>query len=128
MKKSKIELDFDLKTASLGAVWTAVATPAGMSEWFADNVTAETDNLYSFTWDGHTQKANVIALKPYIYIRLQWEEDKDTDAFFEIRLSINELTNDMMLHITDFVLETEKEDAILVWKKQIETMMRKNGL
>jgi uncharacterized protein YndB with AHSA1/START domain len=128
MKKSKIELEFNLKTPSLNAVWIAVGTPAGMAEWFADNVVAETSILYSFVWDGYEQKANVIALKPFNYIRLQWEEDKGTDAFFEMRLSINELTNDMVLNVTDFTPEGEEEDAILVWNKQIEIMMRKNGL
>jgi len=128
MKKSKIELEYDLKTPSLNAVWVAVGTPAGMSEWFADHVVAETEQLYSFYWEDNKQQAKVIALKPFSYIRFQWLEDEQTNAFFEIRLTINELTNNMMLHITDFVSETEKEDAILVWNKQIEVMQRKNGL
>lgn len=128
MEKSKIELEYNLKTSSLSAVWVAVGTPAGMSEWFADQVVAETDNLYSFFWEKNKYQAKVIALKPYNYIRFQWLEDEQTDDFFEIRLSINELTNEMVLHITDFAFEAEKEDAILVWNKQIEVMQRKNGL
>ncbi|MCL2597057.1 MAG: START-like domain-containing protein [Paludibacter sp.] len=128
MKKSKIELEYNLKSPSLNAVWIAVGTPAGMSEWFADQVVAETDRLYSFFWEENKQQAKLIALKPHNYIRFQWLEDEQTDVFFEIRLTVNELTNEMVLHITDFVLDTEKEDAILVWNKQIEIMQRKNGL
>lgn len=128
MKKTKIELEFNLKTPSLNAVWIAIGTPAGMAEWFAEDVVAENNNVYYFIWEKSKHKAKVVALKPFNYIRLQWEEDAGTDVFFEIRLSINELTNDTILHITDFVSEGEKEDAVLVWNKQIEVMMRKNGL
>ncbi|GHV46521.1 hypothetical protein FACS1894180_9280 [Bacteroidia bacterium] len=128
MEKIKFELEYNLKSPSLNAVWIAVGTPAGMAEWFADNVFAETDTKYVYLWDGHTQKANVIALKPHNYIRLQWEDDHDTDCYFEFRLTINELTNDMILHITDFASEAEQDDAILLWDNQIEVMMRKNGL
>jgi uncharacterized protein YndB with AHSA1/START domain len=128
MEKTKFELEYYLKSPSLSSVWIAVGTPAGMAEWFADDVRAETEKKYIYVWDGHPQYANVIALKPYNYIRLQWEEDEGTDAYFELRFSINELTNDMMLHITDFAPAAEKNDAILLWNKQIDEMKRKNGL
>ncbi|MDR1653810.1 MAG: hypothetical protein LBS01_09250 [Prevotellaceae bacterium] len=128
MEKAKFELEYYLKSPSLSAVWVAVGTPAGMAEWFADDVWIENDTKYVYLWDGHIQKANVIDLKPYSYIRLQWEEDTGTDACFELKLIINELTKDMVLHITDFALQNEINDSILVWNKQIEEMKRKNGL
>lgn len=128
MTKSKFELEYDLKSPSLNALWTSLGTPFGLSEWFADGVTVNQESEYVFSWDGTSQTAILLATKPQDFIRFQWEEDANTDAYFEIKISVNKLTSNVVLHITDFAEETEKEDAILLWNKQIENMMRKNGL
>jgi len=130
MKKTKIELDFDLKNASVNTLWSAVGTPLGMVGWFADEVkTAPDERLYTFCWEGGgEQKAKLIASRSGVYVRFRWEEDAGTEYFFELRISENELTGNVMLHITDFADTDSRADTILLWRNDIEEMMRKFGL
>jgi hypothetical protein len=129
MQKTKIELDYDLKNASVTTVWNVIGTPLGMIDWFADDVKTESDNLtYIFSWYEHKQTAKRIANKPLNYVRFQWEEDAETEYYFELQITENELTGNVMLHITDFADSENRDDTILLWKKNIEEMMRKFGL
>jgi hypothetical protein len=60
-------------------------------------------------------------------VRFKWEED-DPQLFFELNLSQNELTNDIVLTISDFSDADELEDAIDLWNTQIEQLRINLGL
>ena len=61
-------------------------------------------------------------------MRFQWEEDVDSDYYFELRIDILEVTGELALVITDFAEKGEKEDLVLLWNKQIEILRRKTGI
>ena len=61
------------------------------------------------------------------YVRFKWEEEDDK-TFFELKLSQNELTNDIVLTISDFSEPDELEDAIDLWNTQIEQLRINLGL
>jgi uncharacterized protein YndB with AHSA1/START domain len=128
MQKTKIELEYELKSPSLTSLWPILATPQGLSEWFADDVVLTDDLQYIFTWDKHSETATLIELKPMSHIRFRWIADEDTDCFFEIKIAVNELTGDVVLYIADFANEDDINDIILLWDNQIEALKRKNGL
>ncbi|MDD3078922.1 MAG: START-like domain-containing protein [Paludibacter sp.] len=127
MSKVEFQIEYLLKNASLPILWNTVGTPLGLSEWFADDVSADNDN-YVFYWEKHPQTAKLIGKKQHDYIRFQWEEDEDTDYFFEIRITTIELTKDLILTVTDFAEEDEMEDLKLLWNHQIDALKRKTGL
>jgi uncharacterized protein YndB with AHSA1/START domain len=127
MKKKRFNIEYPLNNASLPVLWNSVGTPLGLSEWFADGVTVD-GNEYTFCWEKYEQTAILKQVKPNSFIQFQWEEDLDTDVYFEIRIEVTELSSEITLVITDFAEAGEVEDAVLLWNKQIGELRRKTGM
>jgi len=117
--KVEFQMEFEVKS-STHILYNMISTPSGLSEWFADNVNIKGDN-YTFVWDGSEEVAVQIGSKKGEYVKFQWEEDFEDEnkCFFEIRIKIDELTNDKALMITDFAEEDEIDEAKLLWENQI---------
>lgn len=100
-----------------------VSTPAGLQEWFADNVNIENNfQTYIFFWNKIPSRAKVIAKKENVYIRFTWEDEENENIYFEFRLVVDELTKDLSLIITDFAEPDEIDDAKQLWNTQIEKL------
>ena len=127
MMKNEFEIEYQLKAASLNILWNSISTPLGLAEWFADGVTVN-NTEYTFSWEKNEQTAFLIQSKPNVSVRFQWEEDADSDYYFELRIDILEVTGELALVITDFAEKGEKEDLVLLWNKQIEILRRKTGI
>lgn len=127
MKKTKFTIEYPLKSASLNVLWSSISTPLGLAEWFANGVKVN-DNEFSFTWEDNKQTAILIQSKPTVFVRFQWEEDVNSEYYFELKIAALELTGDLALVITDFAVSSEKDDLILLWNKQIEVLRRKTGI
>tara|TARA_B100000809_G_C14996622_1_gene479966 strand:- start:508 stop:897 length:390 start_codon:yes stop_codon:yes gene_type:complete len=117
--KIQYEMEFEIKS-STQVLFNMLSTPSGLSEWFADNVNIKKD-LFTFIWDGSEESAFLLGKKKGESIKFQWEEDKEEGlkTFFEIRIKVDELTNDVALIITDFAEEDEVDEAKLLWENQI---------
>ncbi len=127
MKKEKITIEYTFNKGSLPVLWNLISSPLGLSEWFADNVD-NTENQFTFFWDKNSQNANLIQSKLNSYVRFQWEEDEGTNAYFEMKIETQPLTNEIALLVEDFAFKNEKEDIKLLWDHQIETLRRKTGM
>lgn len=127
MKKIKFNIEYQLKSTSINTLWNSVGTALGLAEWFADGVTVH-GNEYTFSWETNQQTAHLLHLKHNSDIRFQWEEDMNTDYYFELRIVALELTNGLSLVITDFAEPSEIEDLKLLWNKQIEVLRQKTGI
>lgn len=102
--------------------------PSGLEAWFADKVTAE-DRFFTFKWGKtETRNAEVINLRTGSFIRFRWEDEIDTKYYFELKISVNELTNDYMLEVIDFAEPGEEDDLIELWNSQFETLRRASGV
>lgn len=119
-EKVKYELEFVVKS-SPSLLYNYLATPSGLSEWFADNVNSRGEMFY-FIWDGSEEEAKLITKKANKSIKFQWKEDEGTDAYFEFRLEIDDITKDVSLIVTDFAEEDELEEARLLWDSQIDDL------
>ena len=124
--KTKYELEYTLNT-SPNILFNRLSTPEGLSEWFADNVNLR-KGKYTFIWEGTEQEASVLQRKSNKFIRFQWDEDEEDDAYFEFRIHTDELTGDVALLITDFAEEGEKDDAVDLWDTQISELKQAIGL
>ena len=124
--KTKYELEYTLNT-SPSILFNRLSTPEGLSEWFADNVNLR-KGKYTFIWEGTEQDADVVQKKNNKLIRFHWEDDDETETFFEFRIHTDELTGDVALLITDFAEEDEKNDAIDLWDSQISELKHAIGL
>lgn len=127
MNKKKFNIEYPLKSASVNILWNSISTPLGLTEWFADGVTVN-GNEYTFSWDQNEQTAYLIHFKPNESVRFQWEEDDNSDIYFELKITVLEVTGELALTITDFAEPAEKEDLIILWNKQIEILKRKTGM
>ena len=117
--KVQYEMEIEIKS-SIQVLYNMISTPSGLSEWFADNVNIKKD-LFTFIWDGSEESAFMLTKKKGESVKFQWEDDKEEGlkTFFEIRIKIDELTNDVALIITDFAEEDEIEESKLLWENQI---------
>jgi uncharacterized protein YndB with AHSA1/START domain len=117
--KVQYEMEIEIKS-SIQVLYNMISTPSGLSEWFADDVNIKKD-LFTFIWDGSEESAYMLTKKKGELVKFQWEEDKEEGlkTFFEIKIKIDELTNDVALIITDFADADEIEEAKLLWQNQI---------
>ena len=127
MKKEKITLEYSLNYAAEHILWIMIGSPLGLAEWFSDGVTIEND-LYTFSWDNHDQTALLLERKEDKLIRFQWIEDKETDAYFEMRIDTQDLTGNVSLIITEFCLPEDVEDFKLLWNQHVDDLRRKVGV
>lgn len=123
--KIEYSMEFVVK-ASPKMLYKFLSTPSGLAEWFADNVNSR-GKLYSFIWDGSEENATLISKKADKYIRFKWEEDEEENSFFEFRLEIDDLTNDLSLIITDFAYEDEIEESKMLWESQVNSLLHAIG-
>ena len=128
MGKEKIHMEYMLKAGSGNIVWSIIGTPSGLETWFADKVTVQ-DKIFTFHWGKTEQReAEMTHMRTNNFIRFHWLDDEDKKSYFELRLSLNELTDDLMLEVIDWAESDEVEDLQDLWDSQIEKMKRVSGL
>lgn len=125
--KIKYELEFLLKTSSK-ALDNMLFTPAGLSEWFADDVNLK-DDILTFEWEGSKEEARILSRKINEKIKWQWIEDEDDgiDSFCELRYQVDPMTKAVILNITDFAEESDMEESKRLWEQQIGELKRVLG-
>jgi hypothetical protein len=117
MGNKKIELEY-VMNCSPKVLYNRLSTASGLSEWFADDV-AVSGKKYTFIWDGASQDAELALKKENLIVRFNWTDD---DAYFEFRITRDELTGDVSLIITDYVDEDDIEESKSLWDSQISTL------
>ena len=113
----KFEMEFPIKV-SQRLLFQYLSTPSGLSEWFADNVNSRGEK-FIFIWDDSEEVANLVSKKLPEKLKFQWEDDQDTDYFFELRIQFDEITKDVSLIVTDFAEEDEVEESKMLWTNQV---------
>jgi uncharacterized protein YndB with AHSA1/START domain len=118
--KVKYELEFVVKS-SANLLYKYIATPSGLSEWFADNVNSRGE-VFTFIWDDSEEQAKLLTKKRDKFIKFKWLEDDDSDTYFEFKIEIDAITKDVALIITDFTDEEEIEEAKQLWESQVDEL------
>ncbi|MEM7161548.1 MAG: START-like domain-containing protein [Bacteroidota bacterium] len=116
-EKIKYEIERIIKT-SPKILYNMLSTPSGLSEWFADDVNIKND-IYTFIWEGSEEDARLLSKKSPEYVKFQWVDDEDTDAYFEFRIKIDAMTNEVALIITDHADDDDEvEEGRNLWESQ----------
>lgn len=130
--KEKFQLEYVFSNISMSVLWNSISTPSGLGEWFADKVDLDPDdsNLFIFYWGKTSQTARLLNNRVGSYVKFRWDDDMDDPAkpYFELRMSYVELTNDVVLTITDFVEEDEREEATKLWETQVAALKMAAGI
>jgi len=123
-KKQQFILEFPVR-CSPSILYEFLSTPAGLQEWFADKVD-ERDNVFSFSWNGTTDKAEVTESEQEKYIRFHWMH-LPKEEFFEFRIEKSEVTNQTILVINDFAEKKEIKDQSQLWDYQVKDLFHRIG-
>ena len=120
----KYELEFQIRS-SVNILFSCLSTPSGLSEWFANDVNCNRE-IYTFIWDNAEQEAELIKISNDNFVQFRWT-DFPEDTFFEFRIEIDDITNDVTLKVFDFAEEDEVQEGKDLWTSQIHALMKHLG-
>jgi len=121
---TKYEIEFVIQS-SPQLLFQYIATPSGLSEWFADNVNSRGE-MFTFIWDGAEEEAKLVKRKSDELVKFVWDYTED-DSFFEMKIIVDEITSDVSLFITDFAEDDEVEESKMLWENQISSLKKVLG-
>jgi uncharacterized protein YndB with AHSA1/START domain len=122
--KIKYEIEFVIQS-SPQMLFQYIATPSGLSEWFADNVNSRGE-IFTFIWDESEEQAKLVKRKSDEFVKFVWVESED-ESFFEMRIIVDEITSDVSLFITDVAEEDEVDESKMLWENQISSLKQVLG-
>lgn len=132
MNKQRVEISRSLRSTSPTIIWNLIGTPEGLGRWIADNVIGIGDELeftWGNTWSHHEiRKAKILVREKNNRLQFRWLNEDDADAFVELRMEKDVLSNDYMLHIIDFAYPEDVEDLHSIWDDNMEKLHRSSGL
>lgn len=123
-KKILYTLEYPVR-CSPGILYEFLRTPAGLQEWFADKVD-ERDSMFSFSWNGTEDKAELIDSEDDKFVRFRWDY-MTKDEYFEWRIDKSEVTNQTILVISDFAEKKEIKDQSQLWEYQVKELFHRLG-
>src|SRR6266513_4068573 len=115
-KKVLYTLEYPVR-CSPGILYEFLSTPAGLQELFADKVD-EKDRVFSFSWNGSEEEAEVLEKEENKFIRFHWLH-APKDEYFELGIEKSEVTNNTILIVTDFAEKKEIKDQRQLWETQM---------
>lgn len=125
MEKQKFRLEFAMRSVPVSLLWSYISSATGLKEWFADAVSVA-GKKYVFEWNGQEQCATVIGRRDGLSIRFMWD-DETSRAYFEMSISVNEMTDDTTLIVTDYAEPDELDDSKELWETQVDALRRAIG-
>ena len=123
-KKVKYTLEYPVR-CSPGILYEFLSTPAGLQEWFAEKVD-ERDNVFSFSWNGSEEQAEVVDSEENKFIRFHWV-GSPKDEYFEFSIEKSEVTNLTILIVNDFAEKKEIKDQSQLWETQVKDLFHRLG-
>ena len=121
MNKSKFIGEYSIN-ASRKMLFPYISTASGLSQWFADDVNITEDKVYTMFWDGEVNRAKIVSIKANRYIKFEFEGKDDDDLnSIEIRLEMNELTQEVYIKITDYS-DIDNQEVSDLWEGLIHDL------
>ena len=124
MSKQVFTLEYPVR-CSPNILFEFLSTPAGLQEWFAEKVD-ERDGVFSFTWNGSTEKAEMLEMEEDKFIRFHWQHAPKNE-FFEFSIEKSEVSNQTILVIKDFSEKKEIPDQKRLWDFQVNDLFYRIG-
>jgi hypothetical protein len=94
-----------------------------LSEWFSDNVNSRGE-YYTFIWNDSEENAKLVSKKTGEKVKFKWldEDLKETEYYFELKIQVDEITNDVSLIVVDFSEEEELPENQLLWESLVSDL------
>jgi len=128
MSKNKYLAEFEIN-ASKKMLYSYIQTASGLSQWIADDVTVDEDNVYNFIWDGDDHRAKMVSHRTNNFVKFEYlpENGDDDPAYFELRIEMNDLTQTVFLRVTDYTDFDDEEEWYDLWDGMIHTLKETVG-
>jgi hypothetical protein len=124
MSKQLYTLEYPVR-CSPTILYEFLISPAGLGEWFAEQVN-ERDDVYYFGWSGAFEKADLVEKEHDKYIRFHWQSSPK-EEYFEFRIDKSEITNQTILIISDFAEKKDIKDQSNLWDHQVKELFHRLG-
>ena len=124
MSKQLFSIEYPVR-CSPNILYEFLSTPAGLQEWFADKVD-ERDTVFSFSWNGSVEKAEVLEAEQNKFIRFHWLHAPQNE-YFEFSIEKTEVSSQTILIIKDFAEKKEIPDQSRLWGVQVHDLFHRLG-
>ncbi len=124
MAKQLFSIEFPVRCSPV-ILYEFLSTPAGLQEWFADKVD-ERDTVFSFSWNGSTEKAAVLEAHENKFIRFHWLH-APKEEYFEFAIEKTEVSSQTILVIKDFAEKKEIADQTRLWEFHVNDLFHRLG-
>lgn len=125
MKRVSFNMEF-LFRASPSILYQFFTTPNCLIRWFCDEIDI-TGEMYTFTWDGADEIAELVEDKENERVRFKWEDADSDDEYLEFKFEKSPVTNETILTITDFCDDDEVDDQMQLWESQMKQLKQETG-
>ena len=124
MSKQLFSIEYPVR-CSPNILYDFLSTPAGLQEWFAEKVD-ERDTVFSFSWNGSVEKAEVLEAEQNKFIRVHWLHAPQNE-YFEFSIEKTEVSSQTILIIKDFAEKKEIPDQSRLWGVQVHDLFHRLG-
>ena len=126
MEKNKFQAEFDIN-ASRKMLYPYIFSASGLSQWVADDVTVNEDKVYNFIWDNEDHRAKMVTHRVNSSVKFEYlpesgDEDEDDPSSFEIKLDVNELTQAVFVHVTEYTDFDDEEEWHDLWEGMVNSL------
>ena len=128
VKKNEYVGEYEFQS-SKQLLYPYFSTAAGLSQWFSDDVTVDSNTkVYTFIWgkdkiiDKIVAKMTSKTFDHYVRFEVINKGNKDSDPnYFEFKIESNELTGHVYVKVTDYS-EIEEETSQELWQILIDKL------
>ncbi len=113
MERIRFTLEYLFK-ASPTILYQFLTDPPCLIRWFCDEVDVHGD-LYTFRWGEAEETAYVVDDFQEELLRLHWESAESEDEHLEFKIFTSDVTDETILHISDYCDPGEEEDQQRYW-------------
>jgi uncharacterized protein YndB with AHSA1/START domain len=128
MPKYKYVTEYEIN-AAVKMIYPYLSTPAGLKEWFAEDVQVLPDKTLNIVWDGIAHHARIASWRANAHIRYQFIPEGGEEgvhprdlAYLELRVDFNEITQTSFLKITDYSDMDNDDELLGLWDNLIEQL------
>lgn len=122
MSKTLRTAEFELN-ASQKIIFPYLNTAGGLQEWFADDVTINSNKVYNFLWDGEIHSAKMVSSKPNKSVKFEYTDEEEDPSWVELDLQVNELTQALYFQISEYSDSTDTDEEFYdMWEGLVDAL------
>ena len=122
MTKEKFVGEYGIN-ASKKMLYPYISSASGLAQWFADDVNINEDKVFTFVWDGEENKARMVSSRSNHHVRFEFidEVEEDDPNYVELRLDMNELTQEVFIRVVDYS-DMDPDEAQELWESLVHDL------